>query len=96
MQPTNRVALLLLACVIAAPAFSHPGSHHPVNDEQSETRMLGHLDLPTTTESKDAQDAFIRGVLLLHLFEYEFATEPFQRAEHLYPDVAMACWGEKQ
>jgi len=92
MQPTNRVALLLLACVIVTAAFFHPGSHHPAIHEQSETRVLGHLDFPATTESKDARDAFIRGVLLLNLFEY--ATEPFQRAEHLYPGVAKACRGE--
>lgn len=94
MQPTNRVALLFLACVIAAPAFSHPGSHHPADDGQSETRVLGHLDFPTTTKSKEAQDAFIRGVLLLHLFEYAFATEQFQHAQQLDPDFAMAYWGE--
>jgi tetratricopeptide (TPR) repeat protein len=33
-------------------------------------------------------------MLLLHLFEYPFAREQFQRARQLDPDLAMAYWGE--
>jgi len=42
----------------------------------------------------DAQDAFSRGLLLLHSFEYEDSREAFQEARTLDPDFAMAYWGE--
>ena len=42
----------------------------------------------------EAQDAFLRGILLLHSFEYEDAREAFQEARRIDPDFAMAYWGE--
>lgn len=36
----------------------------------------------------------MRGVLLLHLFEYPFAEREFQRARQIDPDFVMAYWGE--
>jgi len=58
------------------------------------SRVLGELSFPTTAESEEAQAAFIQGMLLLHLFEYELAQEQFQRAQALEPGFAMAVWGE--
>ena len=42
----------------------------------------------------EAQDAFSRGILLLHSFEYEDARGAFQQARTLDPHFAMAYWGE--
>jgi len=55
---------------------------------------LGALDFPTSTKSPAAQTAFVRGMLLLHVFEYPRAEKAFQQAEKLDPDFAMAYWGE--
>ena len=44
--------------------------------------------------SKAAQPAFLRGLLLLHSFEYSAARLEFQKAEKLDPSFAMAVWGE--
>ena len=55
---------------------------------------LGSLDFPTSTRSPEAQEAFIRGALLLHSFEYGDAAAEFRRAEALDPGFAMAYWGE--
>lgn len=55
---------------------------------------LGTLTFPTSADSDAAQSAFIRGVLLLHLFEYPSAATAFHRAEQLDPGFAMAYWGE--
>ena len=55
---------------------------------------LGALVFATSTSSAEAQAAFIRGALLLHLFEYNDAAKAFQQAEKLDPDFAMAYWGE--
>jgi tetratricopeptide (TPR) repeat protein len=55
---------------------------------------LGALDFPTSTKSPAAQTAFVRGMLLLHVFEYPRAEKAFQQAEKLDPDLALAYWGE--
>jgi tetratricopeptide (TPR) repeat protein len=55
---------------------------------------LGALDFPTSTKSPAAQTAFVRGMLLLHVYEYPRAEKAFQEAEKLDPGFAMAYWGE--
>jgi tetratricopeptide (TPR) repeat protein len=54
---------------------------------------LGTIIFPTSG-SPAAQEAFIRGVLFLHSFEYESAERAFLRAQTLEPGFAMAYWGE--
>jgi len=41
-----------------------------------------------------AQEPFLRGVLMLHSFEYGDARTAFQKAQEIDPDFAMAHWGE--
>ncbi|MGA8037813.1 MAG: hypothetical protein WA823_14890 [Candidatus Acidiferrales bacterium] len=55
---------------------------------------LGTATFPTSTRSAAAQNDFIRGLLLLHLFEYEDAVKSFAAAESADPGFAMAYWGE--
>ena len=66
----------------------HAGEHDDQNAE------LGHLVFPTSTRSPQAQAAFERGMLWLHLFEDEHAVVEFQKAQKLDPDFALAYWGE--
>jgi tetratricopeptide (TPR) repeat protein len=54
---------------------------------------LGALWFPNSG-SPEAQDAFRRGVLLLHSFEYEPAAEAFRKAQAIDPEFALAYWGE--
>jgi tetratricopeptide (TPR) repeat protein len=54
---------------------------------------LGRIDFPTSG-SAAAQPAFIRGVLLMHSFEYGDALQAFREAQRLDPGFAMAYWGE--
>ena len=54
---------------------------------------LGTIEFPTSG-SPAAQPAFLKGVLLLHSFEYEDAKEAFQEAQKADPEFAMAFWGE--
>jgi hypothetical protein len=42
----------------------------------------------------DAQTAFLRGMALLHSFEYEEAAVGFRKAQALDPGFALAYWGE--
>jgi len=44
--------------------------------------------------SAAAQSDFLRGLALLHNFEYGPAAEHFRKAEQLFPGFAMAYWGE--
>ena len=41
-----------------------------------------------------AQEPFLRGLALLHNFEYPDAAEQFRKAETIDPSFAMAFWGE--
>jgi hypothetical protein len=42
-------------------ALAHEGLHHPGSEENREARVLGKIDFPTTTQSEEAQAAFISG-----------------------------------
>jgi tetratricopeptide (TPR) repeat protein len=42
----------------------------------------------------EAQEAFLRGVLLLHNFAYPQAARAFEEAERIDPNFALAYWGE--
>jgi len=55
---------------------------------------LGTTSFATSTKSPEAQAAFLRGLLLLHLFEYDQAAASFVAAEKIDPGFAMAYWGE--
>ena len=56
-------------------------------------QRLGRIDFPTSG-SAAAQPHFIRGVLLLHSFEFDDAAEAFREARRIEPGFAMAYWGE--
>ncbi len=67
-----------LFLVLAVPVFSQD---------------LGILDFPNSG-SKAAQEPFLRGILLLHSFEYDDAAEAFREARRADSDFALAYWGE--
>jgi tetratricopeptide (TPR) repeat protein len=71
---------LLCALVSLAPAAQDTGG-------------LGHI-IFETSGAPAAKPAFIRGVLLLHSFEFADAKEAFMEAQRLDPGYAMAYWGE--
>ena len=51
--------------------------------------------MPSPTPArKPSQADFLRGLALLHNFEYEEAADSFRNAQKLAPDFAMAYWGE--
>jgi hypothetical protein len=55
--------------------------------------LLGRISFPNSG-SPAAQAPFIRGVLLLHSFEYDDAIAAFQEAQRADPAFALAYWGE--
>ncbi len=54
---------------------------------------LGSLSFPNSG-SAEAQEPFLRGVLLLHSFEFEPAAEAFRAAQQADENFALAYWGE--
>ena len=76
-------SLVLLATVVV-PAASQQPTH---------IDGLGSLSFPNSGAA-EAQHDFLRGVLLLHSFEYGYAADAFRRAQEIDPDFAMAYWGE--
>ena len=54
---------------------------------------LGQIEFHTSGKP-EAQPWFLRGVLLLHNFQYDDAREAFQHAQKLDESFAMAYWGE--
>jgi tetratricopeptide (TPR) repeat protein len=60
---------------------------------QSLPPTLGRISFPNSG-APAAQSAFIRGVLLLHSFEYDDAIDAFRQAQKADPGFAMAYWGE--
>jgi tetratricopeptide (TPR) repeat protein len=63
----------------------------PGAGQQQDT--LGRIEFPTS-QNGPAHDNFVRGVLLLHSFEYEDAREAFREAQNAASGFAMAYWGE--
>ena len=56
-------------------------------------QTLGTIDFPNSGKPA-AQTSFLRGVLLLHSFEYDDAAKAFREAQAADPDFALAYWGE--
>jgi len=79
----NRRLVLVLFAVLAL-------SGHALRAQQSD---LGKIDFPTSG-SAAAQPDFLKGVLLMHSFEYDDAREAFLAAQQADPSFAMAYWGE--
>src|SRR5690348_7510436 len=49
---------------------------------------LGSIDFPSSARSPEARSHFIRGVLLLHSFEYPEAAAEFRASQKAEPDFA--------
>jgi tetratricopeptide (TPR) repeat protein len=79
--PRSLPAVLLLLAFMAPGALRAQGTR------------LGTLRFPNSG-APVAQRPFIRGVLLLHSFEYTAAAAAFREAEKADPGFALAYWGE--
>ena len=84
---TTLTRVCLLISLIGASTLSFGATTQKING-------LGSLSFPTSTNSAPAQMAFNKGMLLLHLFEYQSAEKSFQEAQKIDPSFVMAYWGE--
>jgi hypothetical protein len=95
----NRCLLVVIAVVFAITADqagTASESGHETHSEQQSPSVQGPLGVVHFANSGAlrAQPAFLRGLLLLHSFEYSAARREFQKAEDLDAAFAMAVWGE--
>jgi tetratricopeptide (TPR) repeat protein len=60
---------------------------------RSQTTGLGSVSFPNSG-ARPAQRPFLRGLALLHSFEYDDAAEAFREAQRIDSSFAMAYWGE--
>ena len=78
------VSSMMLLATVVVPAASQEPTH---------IDGLGSLSFPNSGAA-EAQHEFLRGVLLLHSFEYDYAVEAFHKAQQIDADFALAYWGE--
>src|SRR5579872_6981809 len=83
-------ALVLLS--VSAQAQAQPQTR-PAPQTPALRQPLGKISFPNSGLPA-AQPAFIRGVLLMHSFEYDDAIAAFREAERVDPGFALAYWGE--
>lgn len=87
-------SLLLASTLVAAPIFGQSAHQHSSATRPAQAfDGLGEIDFPNSGKP-EAQADFIRGVKLLHNFQYEDAIVAFQAAQKIDPDFALAYWGE--
>ena len=88
LRPLTFAAALWLVAAGTVPRAQerhvHPASPSP---------KLGVVHFPNSGKPA-AQEPFLRGVALLHSFEYEEAAEEFRAAQKIDPAFALAYWGE--
>jgi tetratricopeptide (TPR) repeat protein len=87
---------LLAICIAAAWLALGPLSSvsaHQGRQSLVKVAGLGSISFPNSGNTQ-AQAPFVRGVLLLHSFEYEPAAEAFRAAQKSDPGFALAYWGE--
>ena len=91
-MPARLINTLLAVALLA---FSSSVWAHAVEVHENDAPplILGVLEFPNSG-AVDAQDAFDRGVKLLHSFEFDDARDAFVEAQEIDPGFVMAIWGE--
>lgn len=82
-----------ISLVVALAIFCTSCASTRVASDLVEIDGLGAISFPNSGDEV-AQDAFYRGVLNLHSFEFGPANEAFREAQRLDPDFYLAHWGE--
>ncbi|MEO0643980.1 MAG: hypothetical protein AAFY47_11285 [Pseudomonadota bacterium] len=92
----SRAAILLAgaAFAVAAPAQAQRHDEHTAASDFAPERVGAEFMVMEVTASEEARMAFLRGLALLHNFEYAFAAREFRKAQKADPEFVMAYWGE--
>lgn len=93
MVKINRPVALIAVLIFSAVSTPCLSAHEHTQFAGTESVGLGSTHFPTTGAAR-AQGDFLRGLLLLHSFEYVPARRAFQAAQRIDPNFTMAYWGE--
>jgi tetratricopeptide (TPR) repeat protein len=93
LRPTIQLAAVLVALLVLQSTLAAHEADHNDEPETGAPLILGVLDFPNSG-AETAQDAFTRGVLLLHSFEFSDSRAAFQEAQAIDPGFVLAIWGE--
>lgn len=86
--------LLFASAFVSTPSIAQSAHQHGTHAATPQDAVqLGEIDFPNSGKP-EAQADFLRGVKLLHNFQYEDAIDAFQAAEKSDPEFALAYWGE--
>ncbi|MEM7781402.1 MAG: hypothetical protein AAF697_13520 [Pseudomonadota bacterium] len=93
---SNRIALLLAgaALAISTPVNAQRHDEHTAASEFSPQAVGAEFMVMEVDATDEAKALFLRGLALLHNFEYAFAAKEFRRSQEADPDFVMAYWGE--
>jgi tetratricopeptide (TPR) repeat protein len=86
---------LLTLCVafLLASSSANPGGQHESHATSGPPLKIGKVSFPNSGAAA-AQEPFLRGIALLHSYEYVDARAAFQQAETADPAFALAYWFE--
>ncbi len=92
----THAAILLGGCAlaIAAPAQAQSHDDHTGHSEFAPEAVGAEYMVMEIAANEAARAPFLRGLALLHNFEYAFAAKEFRKAQEADPDFVMAYWGE--
>jgi tetratricopeptide (TPR) repeat protein len=90
-MPLRTLSLTVALAILVT--YATPDAQERHNHPASASPKLGTVHFPNSGKPA-AQEPFLRGVALLHSFEYEEAAEQFRAAQRVDPSFAMAYWGE--
>ena len=97
MRKSNGLIAMALCCAatwpVGAAAQASADRPHEHQHAMPANGNFGELSFPNSGKP-EAQAPFLRGVKLLHNFQYEEAVAAFQEAQKADPDFALAYWGE--
>ncbi|MBX7541070.1 tetratricopeptide repeat protein [Qipengyuania sphaerica] len=80
------------AIALATAAHAHDGHDHAASEAAG--KVGAEYMVMEISAEEAAKAPFLRGLALLHNFEYDRAAEAFREAQAADPDFVMAYWGE--
>ncbi|HSJ05161.1 MAG TPA: tetratricopeptide repeat protein [Longimicrobiales bacterium] len=92
---TLRSTVIALTLLLTAGGLSAQDPHHGpgAHGHHAQSHQLGTVHFPNSGAAA-AQEAFLRGIALLHSFEYEDAQDALREAQAVDPDFALAYWAD--
>lgn len=87
------IAVVIIALTSALHASSAVSAQEPSHAHGMDGHKLGTVAFPNSGAA-GAQAPFLRGIALLHSFQYRDAADAFRDAQSADPSFALAYWGE--